>query len=246
MLPRATFVLSVAFLISKCHAETEPRLDKIRTAAGPLTTTFTPPSTCFASIRTESLDSYPILEQGCRDSSRDDPDECCPKSWRDNRYFSPGVCPSGYQACTLASARQRTETTNLCCPTNYDCATYIYGDCTSDLPTPTSITYTSSGTTSTAVKYYVLATPIQIRFRAETDSSVVPIPTASFELPPPRDPMRRGAMAGIAVGAAAGLWVVIFLYVFYSGRGESGYRDLSEGANVINLQEVRRGESGGL
>ncbi|KAK2802382.1 hypothetical protein FQN50_007379 [Emmonsiellopsis sp. PD_5] len=242
MLPRATLVhvvLSIAFLLSKCRAETEPRIDKIRTAAGPLTTTFTPPSTCFASVRTESLDSYPVLEQGCRGDI--DGDECCPKSWRDYRYFSPGVCPSGYQACTLTSARQRTETTNLCCPTNYACATNIYGDCTSDLSTPKPIPYTSSGTTSTATKYHVVATPIQIRFRAESDSSVVPIPTASFDLPPPSDPMSRGAMAGIAVGAAAGLWVVIFLYVFCGPGGESGYRDLSEGANVINLQEVRRG-----
>src|SRR5438046_10662436 len=87
-------------------------IDAYGTCKGPLTSTFIPPSGFLSDIRTRQ-GYYPKLELGCEGPGGS---ECCPEGWASNRYFSPGVCPSGYQACTLPTSRQRKETTNLCCP----------------------------------------------------------------------------------------------------------------------------------
>lgn len=103
---------------------------------------------------------------------------------------------------------------------NYDCPTRVdYAMCRSSLNTWITADYTDrSGSSSIATFLAVSATPIQIRFRATEDSSVVPIPTGSFRLPPPpteeeleRERKARedgglstGAKAGIGVGAVVG------------------------------------------
>jgi hypothetical protein len=96
-------------------ATTDVELDSTRSNTGPLTTVFTPDPTCLSKIETRIFrpGGYPELEVGCEGPGGN---ECCPPRWGVKRYFSPGVCPSGYQACALPSTRQREETTRLCCP----------------------------------------------------------------------------------------------------------------------------------
>lgn len=219
---------------------TEVRLDTSRTNKGPLTTTFTPPPSCLNDVRSRTLHHYPELELGCEGPGGN---ECCPEGWATNRYFSPGVCPSGYEACTLPTSRQREETTNICCPSyvplrdpsgispfpphanlcatrNFNCPPVYYGEygeCDSLLNTPRTIPYTSEGTPTDETVYRVYATPIQVRFKRE-DSPVVPIPTASFDLPPPKQELSSGVKAGIGVGVTVGIVGLITLLVLLIHR----------------------------
>ncbi|GFF43202.1 hypothetical protein IFM46972_07130 [Aspergillus udagawae] len=88
-------------------------LDTTATNVGPMTTPFTPPSSCF-DIHTRMYRTWwPQLEIGCEGPYGND---CCPDKWRENVYYSPGMCPSGYYGCTLPTSKQRQETTNICCP----------------------------------------------------------------------------------------------------------------------------------
>ncbi|CAI4210785.1 unnamed protein product [Parascedosporium putredinis] len=187
--------------------------DTRRTNTGPLTEIFTPPPSC-TEIRTVN-NRYPDLQMGCEGPGGN---ECCPPKWASNRYFSPGVCPSGYQACTLPTTRQRLETTNLCCPASFDCPTDIfYGECRSYINTPIPTNYTISGTVYSSAMSIVYATPIQIRFQA-TDSGVVPIPTASFNLPGPRAGLSAAAKAGIGAGVSVGAILILTAVVFFIKR----------------------------
>ncbi|KAG9249719.1 uncharacterized protein F5Z01DRAFT_715498 [Emericellopsis atlantica] len=175
------------------------KLDSTRVNSGPLTKTFTPPSTCLEEFITTTSGPFTELRLGCQGPAGD---ECCPTGWASNRYFSPGVCPLGYQACTLPTTTQRDETTNLCCPSGFDCVTDLhYATCHSLLQTPEPFPYSWNGTTGTLTVTWVTATAIQIRFKA-SDSDIVPIPTASFSLP--GKPMSMGVKAGIGVGATVG------------------------------------------
>jgi hypothetical protein len=88
-------------------------LDTTATNVGPMTTAFTPPSSCF-DIHTRMYRTWwPQLEIGCEGPYGND---CCPDKWRENVYYSPGMCPWGYYGCTLPTSKQRQETTNICCP----------------------------------------------------------------------------------------------------------------------------------
>src|SRR5437667_10307446 len=90
------FFLAFSAFLTSVHSK-EPALDTYGTAKGPLTTTFIPPSGCLSNTRTKGR-YYPSVEVGCEGPGGN---ECCPEGWATNRYFSPGVCPSGYRACTL-------------------------------------------------------------------------------------------------------------------------------------------------
>ena len=111
----ACSLLLFAIPVSAKTATTDVELDTWLSNTGPLTTTFTPAPSCFTERRTkiEYKGAYPDLEVGCEGPGGN---ECCPDRWASGRYFSPGMCPSGYQACTLPTTRQRQETTNMCCP----------------------------------------------------------------------------------------------------------------------------------
>ena len=108
----ALFAVSAAV---ESTATTDVELDTSRSNTGALTTTFTPDPTCLSEIETRinRPGGYPALELGCEGPGGN---QCCPPRWGGNRYFSPGVCPEGYQACALPTTRQREETTRMCCP----------------------------------------------------------------------------------------------------------------------------------
>lgn len=87
---------------------------------GPLTTTFTAPSSCatatglyqiWPSHGTYYYQQGPLLSRP----------ECYPSGYEaePSQYYSPGVCPSGYTAaCSSANAVETaTETAYTCCPT---------------------------------------------------------------------------------------------------------------------------------
>ncbi|KAI9147128.1 hypothetical protein HJFPF1_13160 [Paramyrothecium foliicola] len=215
----AATLLAAVPVLSK-SVSTDVELDEYAIWTGPLTTTFTPAPTCLSQITTRQYrpGRYPDLEVGCQGPGGN---ECCPDGWGQFRYFSPGVCPSGYQACALPTTRQRQETTNMCCPMSFDCPRDAkYGLCRSSLNTVRTSTYMNEkNSVETATWYAVSATPIQIRFR-QNDSDVVPIPTDSFKLPPPPteeelERERKAAEPGLHTGAKAaiGLGVVFLILV---------------------------------
>ncbi|KAI9930047.1 hypothetical protein MW887_011857 [Aspergillus wentii] len=183
-------------------------LDTTRTNQGPLTTAFSPPPSCTETRTRNYMDFWPKLEVGCEGPAGN---ECCPGGWRSNVYFSPGMCPTGYKGCTLATGKQRRETTNLCCPTDFDCATRIDADCKQSLNTRSTITYTDSGTVTSRRIYAVTATPIQIRFRA-AESTIVPVPTESFNLPRGYLLTKEKVGIGIGVPVAVGLITAVLWY----------------------------------
>jgi hypothetical protein len=110
--PFPTSILIVFLFFALVHSQ-GPTSDTYRSNKGPLTTQFVPPSTCLSEVRTRNRFGYHDLELGCEGPGGN---ECCPAGWGWKRYFSPGVCPSGYQTCKLPSSIQRQETTNVCCP----------------------------------------------------------------------------------------------------------------------------------
>ncbi|SPO02029.1 uncharacterized protein DNG_04702 [Cephalotrichum gorgonifer] len=172
---------------------------------GALTETFVAPTSCLSEIITLTTD-FPSMEVGCRAvGTGSTGNECCPPNWATSRYYSPGVCPKDYQACTLPTTAQRRETTNLCCPSNYDCPTDVYpGLCYSFINTQVAVVYEESDKTYTAHMSRVTATPIQIRFKA-TDSDVVPIPTESFDLPVEKEKTGRELPRHIKVFIGIGI-----------------------------------------
>ncbi|RHZ63420.1 uncharacterized protein CDV56_103606 [Aspergillus thermomutatus] len=177
-------------------------LDTTRTNAGPLTTPFVPPSSCF-DVHTRLYLNWPRLEIGCQGPYGND---CCPDNWRANVYYSPGVCPSGYYGCTLPTSKQRQETTNLCCPEHFDCAGQHL--CTRPLNNRQIITYVDSTVSTQATAYAVTATPIQIRFRA-AESTIVPVPTDSLKLPRGYLLTREKVGIGIGVPVAVALLTMV-------------------------------------
>ncbi|KLJ12798.1 hypothetical protein EMPG_12202 [Blastomyces silverae] len=227
-----SWLLSAASL---CAAKGEPRLDTYRTLRGPLTTTFTPPSSCATEVRTTNIGGWPDLQQGCEGPGGGD--DCCPPDWARGRYFSPGVCPSGYLACTLSSSAQRVETTINCCPPSFDCADEADGLCRRYLNTPVPLPFPSNEATTTRTARIVYATPIQIRFQM-TDSSVVPIPTASLKLPHARKPLSTGAKAGIAVGVIAAVFLGIVAAVCWSKRAKKRSRTPGAASAAVDTAAV--------
>lgn len=87
----------------------------------------------------------------------------------------------------------------------------MYYQCQSLLNTYRTASYTDRhGTPTVETMRVVYATPIQIRFKA-TDSSVVPIPTASLNLPKAPVELSTGAKAGIGVGVSVAVIGLIAL-----------------------------------
>ncbi|KAI1441818.1 hypothetical protein F5Y02DRAFT_287109 [Annulohypoxylon stygium] len=87
---------------------------------GPLTTTFSAPSTCNTG-NTYSLgqDLTAVVWQVGPTNSVDG---CMPSKWAVNGYYSPAVCPHGYtNACFMT---QSNIETTICCPTNLDFSCY--------------------------------------------------------------------------------------------------------------------------
>jgi hypothetical protein len=106
-------IILILYLKEVQSYDSRVTLDTTGTNAGPLTTPFIPPSSCFDIQTRTYLDWWPRLEIGCQGPYGND---CCPDKWRENVYYSPGMCPSGYYGCTLSTTKQRQETTNICCP----------------------------------------------------------------------------------------------------------------------------------
>ncbi|KAI2472121.1 hypothetical protein F4781DRAFT_30196 [Annulohypoxylon bovei var. microspora] len=87
---------------------------------GPLTTTFTAPTTC-GTGNTYSLgaDSTAVIWQVGPTNSDD---SCMPSKWVVNGFYSPAICPYGY---TNACFRTQSNIeTTICCPTNVDFSCY--------------------------------------------------------------------------------------------------------------------------
>jgi hypothetical protein len=81
-----------------------------------LTTTFVPPPSCLTGVYLyESQSSISYYSLGPPDTS-----DCFPSGWEPvtTAYFSPGVCPLGYNiACTnYNSTDTLNETIATCCP----------------------------------------------------------------------------------------------------------------------------------
>lgn len=93
---------------------------------GPLTTTFTPASGCNSVISgivfTQTLDGGNTTTHKYHSLGLSATSECYPPGFEvnSNAYYSPGICPSGWQS---ACGRQEaiggsiTETRVTCCPT---------------------------------------------------------------------------------------------------------------------------------
>ncbi|KAN0076383.1 hypothetical protein V8E54_006525 [Elaphomyces granulatus] len=94
-----------------------------------LTTTFVPPSSCLTDTYLYDItpnQPYPYFYNlGPPDTSN-----CFPSGWEPTTtaYFSPGVCPLGYNiACSnYNSIGTLTETTATCCPSGYGCYSATY------------------------------------------------------------------------------------------------------------------------
>ncbi|KAE8389436.1 hypothetical protein BDV23DRAFT_194503 [Aspergillus alliaceus] len=206
-------ILSTFLIEPVAASKWATKLDTTATNIGPLTTRFTPPASC-SDIRTRTyLDLWPKLEMGCEGPGGSD---CCPSNWREDVYYSPGMCPAGYQSCTLPTSKQRRETTVMCCPDNFACNGQFR--CTRPLNTRIPLTMDGPKTTTTRTEHAITATPIQIRFRA-AESTVVPVPTASLELPRGYLYTREKVGIGIGVAAAVGLFTVgVYFCCCYGGK----------------------------
>ncbi|KAL2074881.1 hypothetical protein VTL71DRAFT_8660 [Oculimacula yallundae] len=95
----------------------------------PLTTTFTPATSCLSEYYIYSINPSSVLDYylslGPSKTSN-----CFPASWAPtSQYFSPGICPSDYSAACWITTSIGTdiETQATCCPLGYTCVT---------LPTP--------------------------------------------------------------------------------------------------------------
>ncbi|KAI1661030.1 hypothetical protein F4813DRAFT_272728 [Daldinia decipiens] len=81
------------------------------TSLGPLTTTFSPPSSCLPPSPYSDI-AYGIEIYKVGTVSADD--GCLPSNWVVNGYYSPGVCPQSYTAvCELSG---NNVATTVCCP----------------------------------------------------------------------------------------------------------------------------------
>ncbi|KAF3932127.1 hypothetical protein ABW20_dc0107527 [Dactylellina cionopaga] len=160
---------------------------------GPLTTTFTPPSSCFALTALVDSDGIPfqIYTGGFADAllattplqGTDCFPSVYPATAGDNwgPYFSPGVCPSGY---TVASSSVNdTETRGICCISGLTANEYLncQTSVTGSLTASTFVTVKPSGPypletgeTKVGSSLLLLGSAIEIRWRADGN----PPPTA--------------------------------------------------------------------
>ncbi|TPX22159.1 hypothetical protein DIZ76_014024 [Coccidioides immitis] len=133
---------------------------------------------------------------------------------------APGCVPQA-----IESARYRPQDKDMKRPFSAARDNVEYPFCLSQLNTPTAVTtHTTGSTTRVQSEYLVFATPIQVRFQA-TDSSVVPIPTDSLNLPPPKKPLSKGAKAGIGIGVPVGMIGLAAAVVLFLRRRRRGSSD---------------------
>ncbi|KAJ5673080.1 hypothetical protein N7507_002207 [Penicillium longicatenatum] len=123
----------------------------------PLTTTFKPPSTCLKHIATSDYstnskngDVYFHFHLGNYSAT-----ECYPSGWNPTSFYSPGVCPEGYEVVTssLNIIDTLTQTQARCCPSGFWPATESSNwqssePCSSTWLKTDTKTITTHGTTS--------------------------------------------------------------------------------------------------
>ncbi|KAJ6083348.1 hypothetical protein N7467_007483 [Penicillium canescens] len=136
----------------------------------PLTTLFTPPSSC-DNYSWISSDCLGTTCQGVYNIVRATESECYPPGWATSATtFSPGlVCPSGYSiaATTLASyGAASSETRATCCPSGFTVATesplawYTPEPCIRTTDVPTTITFKVVGVTPTTTTAITWSNPV--------------------------------------------------------------------------------------
>ncbi|KAI1094239.1 hypothetical protein F5B19DRAFT_71768 [Rostrohypoxylon terebratum] len=156
---------------------------------GPLTTTFSAPSTCNTG-NTYSLGqdlTAVVWQVGPTNSA----DGCMPSKWVVNGYYSPAICPYGYtDACFMT---QSNIGTTICCPTNLDFSCYpgvaynkfgcVYSTLTMAL-TSLLIDYghTTTGTYSdvTVTGQPIWAFSVQVHKAASPIATSIPIATSDM------------------------------------------------------------------
>ncbi|KAJ5348005.1 uncharacterized protein N7506_001258 [Penicillium brevicompactum] len=190
------------------------QIDSSAKNAGPLTTIYTPPASC-ATPRTVANYGYPSLLQGCEGPYGG---ECCPEGWRYDAYFSPGRCPHAFKTCTLSTTAQRMETTAYCCPDGFTCGGQGY--CKISFNTVSTMTYVDATLSTQKAIYGITASPIQIRFKA-AESTIVPVPTDSLDLP--RHFLYRNEKIGVGIGVPAGV-ALLTLIAFFGLRWRKARR----------------------
>ena len=171
-----------------------PSLASAQGLIGPLTTTFSPPVTCYsltAWFYTSGSETIQQLYIGDADPGLKSDNPCLPSGYNSalstlvNQYYSPGICPSNW-ATVSAFVTTSSETVGICCPTSYGLAGEPTGFCICTLEVGTSTVAVAYGyneipattarplTTGTIAVggNNVNAVALQVRWRA---NDVVPI-----------------------------------------------------------------------
>jgi len=175
---------------------------------GPLTTYWTPPSTCISTM-TSVNDWDENLWLGMTGNIVNL--NCYPPNYATDDVYSPGICPSGWtsacspqQASTTSAIFPPTITAVQCCPSSLSCYTsldleqYGFAFCTSSIsasyisalavPSPTSGATPKSGVISGSWVYgnfknqAVRAKPIFVAYQS-TDSEILQLLTPSLRSP---------------------------------------------------------------
>ncbi|KAI2462743.1 hypothetical protein F4781DRAFT_184399 [Annulohypoxylon bovei var. microspora] len=167
---------------------------------------------------------------------------CFPTSWSPSSgaYISPGGCPLGY---TVACARtEEPERTATCCPSGYSCQTQSSGFpwyttelCVQSMPDSITYYYTTfmpgkdPQTYSTTGGGTLNAFGVDIRWH-QTDLATSTNPPISTDLATPTPTpfptststsvlsssgLSPGTMAGIGIGAAAGILVLVSMFLLW-------------------------------
>jgi len=191
------------------------------TPAPPLTTTFTPPSSC---LSLTFYDGPPYNEDRLGPSPS--ATECFPSNWKSDStfFFSPGLCPYGYLTATtsLNLFATLTETVVDCCPSSFSwvpSAGVAYGGRCEKAYTDLASTrsnpeYSSTNLVSTATGTgpgYVVASLLQVRFQ-QTDLSILS-PTDKGSTTVRETVTITAAAKGLSTGAKAGIGIGVPLAV---------------------------------
>ncbi|KAK0125484.1 hypothetical protein ONS96_009321 [Cadophora gregata f. sp. sojae] len=224
------------------------------TNLGPLTTPVAFPSICsnqfdFPTTILGQSSWSSLLLGGCALS------QCCPSSrfytsdnaWYSS-YFSPGVCPQGYQTCNgpaeVETILPAGESVRFCCPLGYTCPMWpCFSICATLRASATtalvvdnivhqSIYSTETLSAQTGVSTaYDYAYPIQIRwkdsdFAVQTSSSALPAGTSSgFKSGIGNKKLSTGTIAAIAVVVAVLALASLILAVWWfrkRGKAKAG------------------------
>jgi len=214
----------------------------------PLTTLFDPPSSCFSSFfRVSAWDRLGPSPTAT---------ECFPSGWngQPGYYFSPGICPNGYTTASVSTNTVETlsETVVQCCPSAYSWTSVYSGAfaastsvCFSwynDGPATaahtiadysgTSLIQTTDIRTMTRGIGEALATPVEVRYKAQDlysqsstlsssiSSSSSPSATSAAAATTSAGPtnsaksgLSTGVKAGIGVGVSAGVLLLCAIVI---------------------------------